>query len=558
MPYKKDSLNILVIVLFVLFLSLPFINKAVHIDDTVFLYMAKQILKDPLRPYSFNLDWSVYSGMAIFVADPPLVPYYISIIMKIFGQNEMIIHLSFVVFPLAAALSMYYISKKFTKNPLFATLFLVTGVVFVVMSHDLMLDIPFLALFLLSVALFIYGVDSGRKGMLLAGAVFCGFAYLAKYTGIAVFPVLGMYTILRKKPKYAFYLSIPAMMALSWNFYTYKVYGVFHNVQILGWLLGSQGSFSFQAPIIRLATNMTYIGGAMVFPLMLLHPFIKEKINRIASLVIGAFALAASIILYKISANFSYRYNAPQLALFWLFFSLGIFVFYLIARRIFGVLAKAIKEKRFNEMLNEEYSSSIFLFSWLSIVFLLNTFFAGGAARYATILVPPIAIFYFNIVENYKFFSKKTFKKFVMAGIALSAVLSAVVAYADYEYAGAYRNFSQSAWKYENGNKIWFAGHHGFQYYMENEGYTILKPSDNSPKKGDIIIRAKIPSPRAISPLLAKRLALMDTVSYEGSIPLRIHNPKARAGFYTFGSGFLPYSFSNASLEDFEVFRVVG
>ena len=217
----RRKIDFFIIAFFVIFLTLPFINKAVHIDDTVFIYMARQILNDPLRPYSFNLDWSVYSGPAIFVADPPLVPYYIALIMKIFGENQKIIHFSFIIFPLAAALSMYYISKKFTKIPLFAALFLTTSVVFVVMSHNLMLDIAFLALFLLSVALFIYGVDSQSRIMAIAGALFCGLAYLAKYTGIAVFPILALYAILRKKPKYAVYLSIPAIMGILWNIYTY-------------------------------------------------------------------------------------------------------------------------------------------------------------------------------------------------------------------------------------------------------------------------------------------------------------------------------------------------
>src|SRR3989338_8273822 len=298
MPFKKDSSNILIIILLVLFLTLPFVNKAVHIDDIVFLYIGEHAAKDPWHPYSFYMEWGSQSGLATHITDPPLVSYYMAIIMKIFGQNETILHLFFVIFPLSAALSMYFISKKFTKNPLFPTLFLITSVVFVVMSHNLMLDIPFLAFFLLSVAFFIYGIGSDNKAKVIIGVIFCGFAYLTKYTGVIVFPVLALYAILRKKPKYIFYLAIPLIMGLLWNLYTYLIYGIPHNLQIFNWLLGSQNSFASQAVIVRLVTNMTYVGGATIFPLMLLYPFIKEKANRIAYLIILVFSLVASAALY--------------------------------------------------------------------------------------------------------------------------------------------------------------------------------------------------------------------------------------------------------------------
>ena len=92
---------------------------------------------------------------------------------------------------------------------------------------------------------------------------------------------------------------------------------------------------------------------------------------------------------------------------------------------------------------------------------------------------------------------------------------------------------------------------------MQKKGYNILGFDDNSPIKGDIVVKARIPSPRKFSRLLNERTVLLETKSYKGNLPLRVHNPKARAGFYTYGSGFLPYSFSDSSLEDFEIYEVV-
>lgn len=555
MHFKKDSFNILIIVSFVLLLTLPFINKAFNIDDTEFIYISRHLIKDPLHPYSF--EW-LPSVPATHVTDPPLVFYYNAAVILLFGETEKMLHFFYIIFPLIAGIAMYFLSKKFTKRPLFSTLFLITSVVFVVMSSTLMLDIPFLAFFLLSIAFFVYGVDSGNKTKLILGVIFCGFAYLTKYAGIIVFPVLASYAILRKKPKYILYLTIPAILGLLWNLYTYMVYGVPHNFQILPWLLGSQKSFSSQAIMVKLITNMTYIGGATIFPLMLLYPFLRERINKLAYLLIVAFSLIAAIALYYTSANFSYRYSIAQLILFAFFFSTGIFVFYFLARHNLEIIAELFKQKKIWNIFNERYANNIFLFSWIITAFLFNTFFAGGAARYANNLIPPIAVFYFNIIDNHRFSNKNNLKSFIILSAALSIALSILVASADYEFAKVYKDFASTVDKYQtDGNAVWFAGHSGFQYYMENKGYKMLDVDVNRLKKGDIVIKSQIQSPSAFPPILNGRLNLIDAISYNSALPLKIHNPEAHAGFYTFGGGFLPYSVSDANLENFSVFRVI-
>src|SRR2546422_5508119 len=39
----------------------PFLNKAFHIDDPLFLWMAQQIAKHPLDPYGFDVNWSSFT-----------------------------------------------------------------------------------------------------------------------------------------------------------------------------------------------------------------------------------------------------------------------------------------------------------------------------------------------------------------------------------------------------------------------------------------------------------------------------------------------------------------
>ena len=92
---------------------------------------------------------------------------------------------------------------------------------------------------------------------------------------------------------------------------------------------------------------------------------------------------------------------------------------------------------------------------------------------------------------------------------------------------------------------------------MIENGYRILLKQDNSPKKGDIVIKARLPSPRSITNELMQRMTLIETITYDGRIPIRTQNPKAHAGFYTYGGGMLPYSFSNSKLEHFDIYYVI-
>jgi hypothetical protein len=58
---------------------LPFVNKAYHIDDTVFLRVAEQILREPLDFYGSTMNWFGHEDpMHAVQKNPPLTSYYIA------------------------------------------------------------------------------------------------------------------------------------------------------------------------------------------------------------------------------------------------------------------------------------------------------------------------------------------------------------------------------------------------------------------------------------------------------------------------------------------------
>ena len=86
----NNTKEISIIAGIVLLVLVPFIGKPFHVDDPFYIKMAQQIMIDPLRPYSFSINWSgetrdVWAEKeATF---PPLIPYYIALVIAVFGLN---------------------------------------------------------------------------------------------------------------------------------------------------------------------------------------------------------------------------------------------------------------------------------------------------------------------------------------------------------------------------------------------------------------------------------------------------------------------------------------
>ena len=554
---NKDIKPIILIAIFALALSLPFLNKAYHIDDAAFIYVADQIAKDPLRPYSFILEWGSKSGLATHILDTPLVSYYIALITWLFGRSEIILHLSFIIFPVTAGISFYFIAKKLIRWPLTATLIMLSTAIFLVSSQNLMLDIPMLSLFLLAFALFTEGVDGGNHKLLFFGSFIAGAAYLAKPNAIFIIPLLLFYCFLKKKPRYMIYQLIPIAFIILFAVHNYYFEDRILIREYVPFLYGAKGN-SIKVIIAYLFSNLSYIGGATIFTPFLLYPFVLKRKNALLLPVSILVSFISSLMLYKSSSGFvSGQYSLLQISLFFIFTLSSLFFILLVLAENYANAKSGISSLL--HFKNIKYDANkLFIFAWFIEMLAVNSIISGGAAKYDTLLLPPFILSYFSIFEKHKKQPKSNPGRLLAFILFFTLLTGIAAAYADYQYANSYRSFSNEAPKnYKTANNIvHFVGGGGFQYYMNEKGYRMLLVNDNSPKKGDVIIKARISFPRKMAPELTKRLELIGTVSYNSKIPVRTQNPAAHAGFYTYGGGFLPYSFSSASLENFDIYRV--
>ena len=110
---------------FVLFITLPFAGQALHVDDAIFWDFAKLNLESPLQQ-----DLPEYRLMGVEIPNwrdthPPLDQLYMSAIMRATGSDqELPLHLGFIIFPAIAGVSMYFLARRFTRHAIIATLLL--------------------------------------------------------------------------------------------------------------------------------------------------------------------------------------------------------------------------------------------------------------------------------------------------------------------------------------------------------------------------------------------------------------------------------------------------
>lgn len=564
-PWKKSEFaKIGFIVLLLITLTAPFLNRALAIDEIYVDNIADQLNKEPLDPYGF--EWYMQNRnltSAIIYTSPPLVSYYYATIQYFFGKNGIILHIFFMAFGITAAVSMYYFSKKFTRWNAAAALLMISTPMFALTSHNFMHDLPMMSLFLLSVTVFAYGADRDDKLLLVLSGVFIGLTFFTKYNAIILFPLIVVYAFLKKKMRHALYLAIPIFLTLIWFANEMYRYGKIHVVRFfLGWHVTkevSAGLFAkFLESVIPFAvSNLSQMGGTTIFFIFLVYPFMKQKKNFILLAVLALINSLFAVLLYFKSSSFiSGQYTVFQLILLVVFMTSSLFFIIGLIQFIAKPLYSTIKDKKDNRY-DETNANKLFLGAWFFLGLMFHTFVAGGTARYLMIILPPFILLFLMMIEEYagKFKAETRRIAFMLtAAIALNIIVSMAASVADYQYAEVYRDFAQNAkLRYAESNII-FTGHEGFKYYMEREGYTFYDPYRRKLQQGDILIVPKIPVPRSLENE-KNNLVLLDRIEYNSHFPLRTNNPWAHAGFYSYVNGLLPFSLSNKPLEIFEVYK---
>jgi len=184
MEARVDRKSLLLCLGLVLLIRLPFLNQAIQGDDHIYITEAQHALVDPLHPsdvkYVFLGDQVDLRGHS----HPPGNAWPLAGLILLFGDvYEVPFHAAYIVFSMIAVWAMWRLACRFSERPLWATLLWIAVPAFVVNGGSLEADLPFLAFWMASIALFL-------SGRLLLAALAMAAAAMMAYQAVFLLPIL--------------------------------------------------------------------------------------------------------------------------------------------------------------------------------------------------------------------------------------------------------------------------------------------------------------------------------------------------------------------------------
>jgi 4-amino-4-deoxy-L-arabinose transferase-like glycosyltransferase len=516
--------------------------------------MSKMIGWNPLNVLSTDLP---YLGKTLQIlpyetTHPLLVPYFIKIVTALFGESEIALHLSFIIFPLIALFSLVALNRALFPDSrgtdILLVLFFFSIPAFLVNSHNLMADVPTLAFLLLSMALYADSLEKGRKGLSYLGGISLCLAVFTSYHVMAFVPLVFIYAAMKKRLNIhtVLSLSIPVIVLLSWLLVVYALYDTV---------------FLFKnAPESTQSNISGYIRVNLILEVM------KKKIIYIIALVGSSvmFLLPAYHIIRGSFLKFIAGMSLTTLLCYSVVFKLtgyslyeNVFLSSLVALGILSLYS--VVSALIRKVTVSNRARNVFLLLWVLAVMGYCIFvFTFGAARYVLPLFVPIVLVIINGAAWD--FSNWRNRVVISCAVSLSVLFGYACAYSDHRYADTYRNFADEIKDFRsnasNTFDVWFIGEWGMLYYMDRANSKVLSADSNAPKKGDFVIVPEIPRLWTPSKLVTQRLRFYADRQYSSMFPLRIFNRKSHAGFYSHKNGLLPFSISREPDEVFVIYEV--
>jgi hypothetical protein len=468
---RNQRLQMLALIVCVLAANAVFVGQAFQMDDGIYLHLARNIAKSPLSPQDFPIYFEGLSGTDLASTEHalPVTAYYTALIAHlVHGLREADLHMGFLAFPLILACGMFALARCHTAHPLLASLTLVFLPSVYVLSHTLMTDVPQLALWVSSVAIFTHGIESRSTISVLAAAFTATLACFVSYASICLILLLAILAGFRKNNRALLsILILPCVVLGIWLVVSFSHYGRLPPTKLLVYYFAVKGVLS---PVLLLQKSVYIIlaiGGVTIFPFGLL-------LSSRKSLIVVALLLAAPAI-WICSAS---HYAPAEKLIFTLFFCAG-----LVA--IGEIISDFISGRE----------TEIFLGAWfIGMLLFTAIFYMTGSARYLFAAMPPFVLLFYRRME--RLWADKLIW-ICGVNLALGAALALALATTDYEFAGIYREFASTFQKiYSAGpHRVWFAGEWGLRAYLEGSGAEELGRRDARPRKGDLLAIPTLATP---------------------------------------------------------------
>jgi 4-amino-4-deoxy-L-arabinose transferase-like glycosyltransferase len=521
---------------------LPFLTKAVHMDDPLFIWTARHIQKDPLNFYGFTVNWyTAPAPMAEVMQNPPLTAYYMAFVASCLGWSETALHFGFLWPAVAAILGVYFLGREFCGHPFLAALATLATPAFLVSSTSLMCDIMMLAFWVWAVFFWMRGLAQSSHPQLALAVLLAAACGLTKYFGFCLLPLLAVYSVMtqRKMGWWVAYLCLPLVVLLGYHALAYHLYGKNLLFNAIGYAtrLRVGGGLSSKIP-----TGLCFTGGCIFIATAAL-PLLWAKRGVIVASV-GVIALLALLAVKKSIAGFSLVEDAQ---LNW---------FYLAQWSLFVVGGTSFIVLTITDAGRNKDAKSVLLLLWVFGTFIFTIACNWTvAARNILPMVPAAALLLVRGVERRPSAGPASPLRLFWISLAVSLAVALTVADADFKLAESARTAAQTiyektVWTFK---AITFEGHWGFQYYMEQLD---AKPTDKFHPQFAPDVAIVIPMANSnISIPSQARAEFWNEFDISSTIWMAVMSVNNGAGFYSDGWGPIPFVFCRPPIERYQIYR---
>lgn len=244
---------LLLLAVFTLALHLPFMLKPVQDDEGMYLDMAREVMKHPLTPLSFDYAFQGTVYNAEGHPHPPLNAGLLALLLWVRGGFSVaFFHAAYLVFPLLAAWAAYRLGERFTARPLWAALLFSAAPVVQVSFNTLGISEAPLLAFLPLGAVFFFD----RR--FIPAAVCLSLAGFSALQGLVIAPILLLdYAARRERPPRGAWLAAatPFVLLAGWQLFQYAVTGRLPLALLFGHATGS----TYGRPALKLASALALV-----------------------------------------------------------------------------------------------------------------------------------------------------------------------------------------------------------------------------------------------------------------------------------------------------------
>jgi len=494
--------------------------KPVHIDDTVVLHVAQNILRDPLRPFAGDFFWlQEPQPLAKVTTNPPLVSYWLAPWIALTGYREWVLHLSCMPFILLLMWGMHRLATRWlgAEWAWWAVGWLMLSPA-VIPGMNLMRDVPALSLFVGGLACWVEGLERRQVRWLLIGALFGGLSGLAKYTALIWFPLTALYTLQRRAYGAMGWLLIALLPMAGWSLLNLWADGEVHLLYLWQERRGSApwGTKLLPAIVGLGASTLLWLGSGQWF---------RSALGQGWRWKVVLIVLAVAGVVWVHQVQFAGQPVHAQ-TLFWLV--AGVIV---LGLAMLGSLPEGM------------VSVSPFLRLWLVVALMASVWGVPfQAMRHLLYALPPLVLLLTPWVGRNS--------NLLLAQSALCLVVMA----ADYDYAVCYKRAAAVYAEMFAGERVWYAGSWGWMFYAEQHGFRKLLPDGRGLQRGDIVIIPERVYKGRMPPNLQQHLVLLDEMSCLPTVPLRTMDFRG-AAYYALVRTNAPFRFTLRMDEPLEMFR---